>query len=290
MFNMSWKIFLIYFCLKFAFGYGQVQFDCEEPFPYDCRIESTIYQSSNDEFYTFNSSKPLKLYFLIVRFNEISAWNTQVCQQFSHLKRLNLMENKIKTIHPDSFKNCTEVFDLNLSNNLISKLDAKLFSDLKDLKELLLHMNDFHYLDMEVIQEVTNLEKITLYSNYLFEIDANTMKDALPMLKHVQLYDNNFLCSRMSELENKLPVRSTVFGTCCDEREYYTEYFNGSPCLTSDQWCIELSQEDTETQIKVYEDTQTIGNTRQLVNCLLRIQQKVSDLEEELNNLKQKNS
>ncbi|KAL3278309.1 hypothetical protein HHI36_013642 [Cryptolaemus montrouzieri] len=91
--------------------------------------------------------------------------------------------NKIKTLHPDTFKDIKEINKLWLDNNLIEELPEKIFTDL-------------------------SIENLRICSNKLTCIKD---KDSLLKAKTIEIDDNPFDCGCLNDIKNGLKTKINLF-------------------------------------------------------------------------------
>lgn len=84
-------------------------------------------------------------------------------KDMKHVKFLNLRQNKIVTIEPESFKDLVSVEEFWLESNLIERLDEKLFAPMEKLIILDLSKNKINFLSPEMF----NIQSGNLYAVYL---------------------------------------------------------------------------------------------------------------------------
>lgn len=284
--------FAIFYCiLRLSF---QIDHPCEVQGK-ACYPTEPIIQKSKDEIFTFkpinNSSESSNIEIFLIVHSKIPHWNTNVCQQFTNLESISLSQNEIQQIHEDVFQNCSKLRQLFLNKNHLSELHENIFKNLSLLTSLYLSENNFHYFNVDVLKGLENLQYLELQSNYLFEIDASTILKSFTKLNGISLNDNNFLCSRLNELESVLPSTfeySITEDIQLRKRDYEPEYLHEkNPCLSMDQWCKEMDKENLEMQEKSY--NVSINNENRLSCLNYKLKEKIIFLEENLMKVSQKN-
>lgn len=117
-------------------------------------------------------------------YNQISYISNETFNGIFGLQKLNLKNNKIKTIEnilkslESNYKHDTEpVFKyLDLSFNYIQKIDIKLSNYFKNLEELILKNNKIYFLKEDIFLNCKNLKFLDLTSNRLITIENFTFK------------------------------------------------------------------------------------------------------------------
>jgi hypothetical protein len=105
------------------------------------------------------------------------------------IRVLDLSENKIKSIAPDSFSGMTNLEELNLSWNEIAVIDEKLFSGLVKLRELKLEGNKIKWLSRNSFRGLASLTLLWFNKNEIEIIDEALFQD-LESLKQLCLSEN----------------------------------------------------------------------------------------------------
>ena len=157
---------------------------------------------------------------LHLSFNEFTRLPNDIFNE-TNLNVLELQNNKLKELNPNTFRNLFNLNKLLLNNNALIKLPAGVFKGLTNLKELYLdcnqlrHLpdntfnetsltllqlqnNNLRHLTPEIFQNLINLNKLFLQNNALDELPAGIFKE-LTNLNELNLAFNN-----LRELPNGL--------------------------------------------------------------------------------------
>lgn len=113
----------------------------------------------------------------------------QVFELFPNLESLELQDQKIKNINPNSFAKAERLIQLNLSGNEIKTLKANGFVGSKNLEYLLVSDNQLDTIEEGAFNGLTKLHRLDLNGNKLASIHENTF-EPLGNLKIVQLHNN----------------------------------------------------------------------------------------------------
>jgi Leucine-rich repeat (LRR) protein len=98
---------------------------------------------------------------------------------FETINFIDLSDNQLSRIEPDTFSFTKKLTELNLSGNLIEKLSKKSFQCLKSLVKLSLHDNKLTSLDADIFKSLTRVKTIDLSNNKLRNIPEFAFKDLL---------------------------------------------------------------------------------------------------------------
>ena len=107
--------------------------------------------------------------------NKIVEINFQMLQKTGvdyKLETLNLMDNKIESIVPGSFKHMNMLKQLYLLNNSLSVLKSNNFFGLKNLEELNLSRNKISILEKGAFSGLLKLKTLELWGNKLYSIGS----------------------------------------------------------------------------------------------------------------------
>jgi len=107
----------------------------------------------------------------------------------SNLQLLDLSENNIKSIDPETFANLQNLELLQLDQNQIISIDPQTFANLSNLLQLNLNQNQLTALDPQTFAKLTNLRSLSLDQNQLTAIDPGTFSN-LQDLRELDLQMN----------------------------------------------------------------------------------------------------
>lgn len=129
--------------------------------------------------------------------------SSEICEAFPNLEFFFAQRLSMEEIKEGAFQGCKNVCYLSLHNNNLMQLDGNVFKGLSNLKEL------------------------RLYSNHLFDLGVENLLQHTPILSKIGLNDNNFKCSRITEILNLLKAKNieAVEGTAELRKRDYTPKF-----------------------------------------------------------------
>lgn len=139
-------------------------------------------------------------------------------QYSSHLVRISLYNNEIKSIPSNTFKNLKKLELLELGRNRLEKIDLKWFQDLKELQELHLQENFITFVSFEICQMLPKLNSLVLYINELSHINTSEVKEYCKSKIRIYIHDNPLKCSMINELEQNTFV-TLEYGSPSSEGE-----------------------------------------------------------------------
>ncbi|XP_027696149.1 peroxidasin homolog isoform X2 [Vombatus ursinus] len=106
---------------------------------------------------------------------------------------LDLRFNRIREIHPGTFKRLKNLNTLLLNNNQIKRIPSGSFEDLENLKYLYLHFNQIETLDPESFNHLPKLERLFLHNNRIAHLVPGTFSH-LNSMKRLRLDSNALHC------------------------------------------------------------------------------------------------
>lgn len=199
------------------------------------------------------------------------------CATFTHMKRLAVIDSKLKSVLPNALDNCDsleelsiednqietlphEVFQfnqnlkiINLSGNQLKRLPASLFQNKPKLTKLLLSSNKLEYFNEDMMWHLSSLTELRVDSNELSDLKEKIITKNLPRLERIAITDNDFSCFRLEQMilhyhlklinficRSRLPLRSRDY----DYRqiycfEYPDDVYVPMRCLLDEQWEFE---------------------------------------------------
>lgn len=116
------------------------------------------------------------------RWSELNLKDAAVFASMSGLQHLDLSKNKITRLE-SSFIQAPTLKRLNLSDNKIRSIAPKAFSGLSNLVTLDLSANNLHIISREVLTPLKALERLKLKSNQLTTLEENIFAD----LEHLKM-------------------------------------------------------------------------------------------------------
>nr|XP_056709930.1 leucine-rich repeat and transmembrane domain-containing protein 1 [Euleptes europaea] len=140
------------------------------------------------------SHLPAETQILLLSNNQIQKINHSVFIDTMILKILDLSNNSISGLLPNTFKGLRHLQILNLTRNFIEYVDNKTFSSLPRLKELDLSSNNIVSLPGTLGNNTGNITLLSLKHNKLQKVDR-LLLESLPNLKVVLFKDNSWLCN-----------------------------------------------------------------------------------------------
>ncbi|XP_060094271.1 leucine-rich repeat and transmembrane domain-containing protein 1 [Heteronotia binoei] len=137
---------------------------------------------------------PAETQILLLSNNHIQKINHSVFIETTILKILDLSNNSISGLLPNTFKGLRYLQILNLTRNFIEYVDNKTFNSLPHLKELDLSSNNIVSLPRTLGNNTGNITLLSLKHNKLQKVDR-LLLESLPNLKVVLFKGNSWLCN-----------------------------------------------------------------------------------------------
>lgn len=137
---------------------------------------------------------------MVLLYNELTEIDENVFERNTKWQKIYLYVNKIRFLHPNTFKNLKDFEKLLVSSNQLTSFDMNLLSATRVLRAL--HLNDIN----------------------LTEICYHDLKLRLPQLSWVSFFQNNFNCSFAKQIgdyvkeKHIISLANTVF--CVSDEEF----------------------------------------------------------------------
>ncbi|NP_001030147.1 slit homolog 1b precursor [Danio rerio] len=181
--------------------------------PPKCRCEATVVDCSNLRLTKFPEHLPLSTTELRLNNNDLSILEaTGLFRPLTHLKKINLSNNKITEIEDGAFEGASSVVELHLTANLLVSVRGGMFRGMDGLRMLMLRNNHIRCVHNSSFSGLQNVRLLSLYDNQLSTIMPGAF-DSLPNLSTLNLLANPFSCDcRLSWLGEWLRSRQIVTG------------------------------------------------------------------------------
>ncbi|XP_013411659.1 uncharacterized protein LOC106174585 [Lingula anatina] len=159
---------------------------------------------------------------LFLPFNKLAP-NSSSFHGYHYLRVLDLSENDIKELIPNTFQDLVNLVELNLANNDISAIKKGAFVGLANLRTLNIGGNPLYVLKSFAFSELKNLPSLNIYKTKLQTIESNAFH-GMSELKNLSIEQSdlttvtNHSFSGLQKLEllsldgNKLPPQSVPYG------------------------------------------------------------------------------
>ncbi|XP_048061947.1 slit homolog 1a [Megalobrama amblycephala] len=181
--------------------------------PAKCRCESNVVDCSNLRLNRIPEHIPASTTELRLNNNEITTIEaTGVFKTLSHLKKINLSNNKISEIEDGAFEGASSVNELHLTANQLDSAHSGMFRGLDGLRMLMLRNNRISCIHNNSFTGLHNVRLLSLYDNTLTTITPGAF-DTLQSLSTLNLLANPFNCNcHLAWLSNWLRNRKIVTG------------------------------------------------------------------------------
>ncbi|XP_051841499.1 transforming growth factor beta activator LRRC33 [Antechinus flavipes] len=186
-----------------------------------CKMVGRIAYCQRRHLVSVPSDLPSHSVELVLDANSIKTLGYHSLHQYSHLKKLSLVNCKLECIDRNTFQGSSYIHSLALSNNFLSvnytesgaalrsllglrELDlsgnsltedmvAEMLLNLSSLESLSLARNVIMRLDDAIFQSLGRLQELDLQRNYIFEIESGAF-DGLKWLRRLNLAFNHLPC------------------------------------------------------------------------------------------------
>ncbi|XP_077083125.1 slit homolog 1b isoform X2 [Siphateles boraxobius] len=181
--------------------------------PPKCRCEATVVDCSNLRLTKFPEHLPLSTTELRLNNNDLSILEaTGLFRPLTHLKKINLSNNKITEIEDGAFDGASSVVELHLTANHLVSIRGGMLRGMDGLRMLMLRNNRIRCIHNTSFSGLQNVRLLSLYDNQLATIMPGAF-DTLPNLSTLNLLANPFNCDcRLSWLGEWLRSRQIVTG------------------------------------------------------------------------------
>ncbi|XP_044265512.1 leucine-rich repeat-containing protein 70-like [Tribolium madens] len=140
---------------------------------------------------TFNFTKNSINYLYLIS-SQIFAIKGRAFNKLKFLKVINLRNNSVTDLDPESFTNLTRVTQVDLSHNSLRILTNKMFHKLTNLDLLNLNHNNIYYIQPDAFKGLSNLRHLYLSNNRLERLEGYVFK-YLPNLLLLYLEHNSII-------------------------------------------------------------------------------------------------
>uniref|UniRef100_A0A3B5LUE5 Slit homolog 1b (Drosophila) n=1 Tax=Xiphophorus couchianus TaxID=32473 RepID=A0A3B5LUE5_9TELE len=162
--------------------------------PAKCRCEANVVDCSNLRLTKFPEHLPPSTEELRLNNNDLSMLEaTGAFKGLSHLKKINLSNNKILEIEDGAFEGASSVGELHLTANHLESVRGSMFKGMEGLRMLMLRNNRISCIHNSSFTGLTNVRLLSLYDNQLTTILPGAF-DTLPNLSTLNLLANPFNC------------------------------------------------------------------------------------------------
>uniref|UniRef100_A0A8C4DT59 Slit homolog 1 protein n=1 Tax=Dicentrarchus labrax TaxID=13489 RepID=A0A8C4DT59_DICLA len=181
--------------------------------PAKCRCEANVVDCSNLRLTKFPEHLPSSTEELRLNNNDISVLEaTGAFKGLSHLKKINLSNNKISEIEDGAFEGASSVVELHLTANHLESVRGSMLRGMEGLRMLMLRNNKISCIHNGSFTGLANVRLLSLYDNQLSTILPGAF-DTLPNLSTLNLLANPFNCDcRLSWFGAWLRSRRIVTG------------------------------------------------------------------------------
>uniref|UniRef100_A0A8C1VAH5 Slit homolog 1 protein n=1 Tax=Cyprinus carpio TaxID=7962 RepID=A0A8C1VAH5_CYPCA len=181
--------------------------------PAKCRCESNVVDCSNLRLNRIPEHIPASTTELRLNNNEITAIEAAgAFKTLSHLKKINLSNNKISEIEDGAFEGASSVNELHLTANQLDSVHSGMFRGLDGLRMLMLRNNRISCIHNNSFTGLHNVRLLSLYDNTLTTITPGAF-DTLQSLSTLNLLANPFNCNcHLAWLSSWLRNRKIVTG------------------------------------------------------------------------------
>ncbi|XP_006157460.1 slit homolog 1 protein [Tupaia chinensis] len=181
--------------------------------PHKCRCEASVVECSSLKLTKIPERIPQSTAELRLNNNEISILEaTGMFKKLTHLKKINLSNNKVSEIEDGTFEGAASVSELHLTANQLESIRSGMFRGLDGLRTLMLRTNRIGCIHNDSFTGLRNVRLLSLYDNQISAIAPGAF-DTLQSLSTLNLLANPFNCNcQLAWLGHWLRKRRIVTG------------------------------------------------------------------------------
>ncbi|KAK6638540.1 hypothetical protein RUM43_006807 [Polyplax serrata] len=167
--------------------------EAEQECPHPCRCSEGIVDCRDKALTKVPDMLPDGMTELRLEQNQIVEIPSKAFSPYKRLRRIDLSNNKISKIAPDSFQGVKSLTSLVLYGNKITDLPQGVFHGLTSLQLLLLNANEISCIRKDSFRDLYNVNLLSLYDNNILSL-ANGTFDSLKSVQTLHLGKNPFIC------------------------------------------------------------------------------------------------
>ncbi|KAB0405822.1 hypothetical protein E2I00_013743, partial [Balaenoptera physalus] len=181
--------------------------------PHKCRCEASMVECSSLKLTKIPERIPQATAELRLNNNEISILEaTGMFKKLTHLKKINLSNNKVSEIEDGAFEGAASVSELHLTANQLESIRSGMFRGLDGLRTLMLRNNRISCIHNDSFTGLRSVRLLSLYDNQIATISPGAF-DTLQALSTLNLLANPFNCNcQLAWLGDWLRKRKIVTG------------------------------------------------------------------------------
>lgn len=206
--------------------------------------------------------------------NNLSTIDPETFNNLPTTEEINLRNNKIAFIFNETFVNFPYLKDLDLSRNKIELLNPSAFISLPELQKLALEHNELTKLPDKIFSRNPMMENINLSGNKLNQIDPETFEN-LPNLKEVNLDENNCINGNYKIGAIKT-LKFNIMKNCVNENYIPSSSSSSTTDKIPFENYIPLIESSNDIECQ-YTDTYSPGGENYLVSCVINADKKIDD-------------
>ncbi|CAF1267962.1 unnamed protein product, partial [Adineta ricciae] len=171
-----------------------IDYTCNVPVcPYPCTCFNGVVDCKDKDLTEIPRNIPDTTIELRLEKNQITEVPPKMFSHLKKLRRLDISNNLIATIYPDSFAGLKSLNSLILYRNNLKMLPSEVFSELNSLQLLLLNANKIVCVRGDTFRGLEKLSLLSLYDNQLKTLSNETFLP-LKSIQTLHLARNPFIC------------------------------------------------------------------------------------------------
>uniref|UniRef100_A0A452V8G1 Slit homolog 1 protein n=1 Tax=Ursus maritimus TaxID=29073 RepID=A0A452V8G1_URSMA len=149
--------------------------------PHKCRCEASLAECSSLKLTKIPERIPQSTAELRLNNNEISILEaTGIFKKLTHLKKINLSNNKVSEIEDGAFEGAASVSELHLTANQLESIRGGMFRGLDGLRTLMLRNNRISCIHNDSFTGLRNVRLLSLYDNQIAAISPGAFDTLQP--------------------------------------------------------------------------------------------------------------
>lgn len=240
-------------------------------------VDGVYFEDSKMEIFTQDVCDALPFITYVWTSNQgLTSVDDNAFRKCTKLKEVTLRGNSLINLPPGLFDSNVDLTEVWLNDNKLTKIDANLFKNNPNLEIISLEYNELQEFSFSPETPVLKqLREISLRHNKLRDVDAETLVEKCPNLKHFWIDANLLSCDRQREIITTLLANEIKFSTghctkTLTKTQFLTAKGTKSPTTTTMKAVQITGKIDPTLDIReIVTDLQNKHSTSNLINIII---------------------